>query len=140
MGNKGLVCWKCGASLKDVPRPITRHSNCLACYAELHCCVMCKSYDSRYPNRCNDERADPPIHKDSANFCEFFKPRPNAFNTEEDRESKAAQSELKALFGEDAGDNEDEVNEPEKPAERDDERPLTAEEKARRELEALFKK
>lgn len=94
-----LVCWKCGASLKEVPRPITRRSNCLACYAELHCCRMCKSYDTRYIGKCSDERADSVVNKDSANFCEYFKPRAGAFAAAEDKAARSAEEELKALFG-----------------------------------------
>lgn len=136
MGDNSLICWKCGASLEDVPRPITRHSNCPACYAELHCCVMCKSFDARYPNRCSDERADPPVHKDSANFCEFFKPRPNAFDTTQDRESKQAKAELQALFGAEGGAG----DAPEEGEAEDKSRPKTEEERAREELEKLFGK
>lgn len=138
MADKSLVCWKCGASLKTVPRPLTRRSNCPECYAELHCCVMCKSYDNRYPNRCNDERADPPVHKDSANFCEYFKPMPNAFDAGGHKESRAAQAELKALFGEDVDDGD--AADTEETTEKTSGEPLTEEEKARRELEELFKK
>lgn len=98
-----MVCWKCGASLKEVPWPITRHSNCLECYAELHCCRMCKSYDTRYISKCSDERADSVVSKDTANFCEWFKPRPGAYAEQEDAAGKAAESDLKALFGEDNG-------------------------------------
>lgn len=103
-----LVCWKCGVSLKEVPHPITRHSNCLACYAELHCCRMCKSYDTRYIGKCNDERADSVVNKESANFCEYFKPRPGAFASAEDKAARSAEAELKALFAnEDASDDPD---------------------------------
>lgn len=98
-----LVCWKCGASLKEVPRPLTRHSNCLACYAELHCCRMCKSYDTRYISKCSDERADTVSIKDSANFCEYFKPRPGAYAAEEDHAARSAEADLRALFGEEDG-------------------------------------
>lgn len=136
MGDKSLVCWKCGESLKKVPRPITRHSNCPACYAELHCCMMCKSYDTRYPNRCNDERADPPVYKDTANFCEFFKPQPSAFDPGQDQASKQAQAELKAMFGEDDGSEEEIEPASDKP----DDAPMSEEEKARQELEKLFRK
>lgn len=135
MVDKALVCWKCGASLKNVPRPITRRSNCLACYAELHVCLMCKSYDTRYPNRCSDERADPPVHKDSANFCEFFKPKPDAFDAGGERASRKAEAELKALFGEDEGEAADG---PQEPSAEPEAAPETEEEKARRELEKLF--
>jgi len=94
-----LVCWKCGASLKEVPRPITRHSTCLECYAELHCCRMCKSYDTRYIGKCSDERADTVPIKDNANFCEWFEPRPDAFASAEDEAARSAGADLKALFG-----------------------------------------
>lgn len=136
MVDKSLVCWKCGASLKEVPRPITRHSNCLSCYAELHCCVMCRRYDTRYPNRCNDERADPPVHKDSANFCEYFSPRPNAFDAGGKKASKRAQAQLKAMFGE--GGDADKEDGP--VADEPDDAPESEEESARRELEKLFRK
>lgn len=134
MSGESLVCWKCGASLKDVPRPITRHSNCLSCYAELHSCVMCKRYDTRYPNRCSDERADPPVHKDSANFCDYFAPRPGTFDAGGKKASKRAQAELEALFGGQDSTDADAT------AEEDgsDDAPETEEERARRELDKLF--
>lgn len=136
MSAKSLVCWKCGASLDDVPRPITRHSNCPSCYAELHCCVMCKRYDTRYTSKCSDERADPPVHKDSANFCEFFSPKPGAFDAGGDRASKRARGELKTLFGEE----DDGGNAPHEDRAGQDDTTPSEEEKARRELEKLFGK
>lgn len=97
---------------------------------------MCKSYDTRYTNKCNDERADPPIYKDTANFCEFFKPLPNAFDPGQDQASKKAQAELQAMFGEDG--TPEEVHE--ETANDSDDAPMSEEEKARQELEKLFKK
>ncbi len=97
---------------------------------------MCKSYDTRYTNKCNDERTDPPIYKDTANFCEFFKPLPNAFDPGQDQASKQARAELKAVFGED-----DESGEGSAPApDESDDAPMSEEERARRELEKLFRK
>lgn len=136
MSDKSLVCWKCGVSLEKVPRPITRHSNCPSCYAELHCCVMCKSFDTRYTSKCNDERADPPIYKDTANFCEFFKPLPNAFDPGQDQASKQAQAELNAIFGE----NDDPAENPREAEGEADDAPMSDEDKARQELEKLFRK
>lgn len=97
---------------------------------------MCKSFDTRYTNKCNDERADPPIYKDTANFCEFFKPLPNAFDPGQDQASRRAREELKAMFGE-GGDSENGL---EDAADDSDNAPMSEEEKARRELEKLFKK
>lgn len=96
----GLVCFKCGASLKDIPRPITRLSHCPDCYAELHCCLMCRKYTERYHTRCTDERTDPPERKDTANFCDYFVPRPDAFDPQEKAADQAARERLAGLFGE----------------------------------------
>lgn len=121
-----LVCWKCGASLDDVPRPITRHSNCLSCYAELYCCRMCRKYDSRYTSKCSDDRTDPPSHKDTANFCDYYSPDFEAFRAGELAAAKSSEAKLDALFG---GENPDENDEGKSAAGDDD----------RAEFDALFK-
>lgn len=126
-----LVCWKCGASLKDVPRPITRRSNCPACYAELHCCRMCRKQDNRYIGRCSDERADPPRDKDKANFCDYFAPLSGAFDSGRSRAAADARSELEALFG-DAPNAEGDAAGADSAADDD------PTERARAELERLF--
>jgi len=132
MAEDKLVCWKCGVPLDGVPMPIRRHSNCLSCYAELHCCRMCASFDPRLISKCSDERADSPENKESANFCEFFEPKPNAHDFSRDKSADKAKAELEALFGE--GEAPEEVPEPK------GEEPLSEEEKAKRELERLFGK
>ena len=127
-----LVCWSCGASLEDVPRPISRHSNCLKCYQQLRCCRLCRSYDERFDNKCGDERADPPVEKETANFCDFFRPRANAFIPDEAEGASDAITKLDALF---SGDSADDTSEGE-----GDERPPTEEDEAHAELEKLFQK
>ncbi|MEE8118212.1 MAG: hypothetical protein V3T39_01510 [Gammaproteobacteria bacterium] len=117
-----LLCWKCGASLKDLPRPITRHSNCHKCYAELHCCVACRHYTTRYTKKCNHDLADPPLHKDTANFCDYFKPLDNAFKVREAKIAKSADTNLHALFGGEAQSEQ------------------TDEDNSREQLESLFRK
>ena len=99
-----LVCWKCGVSLKELPRPITRHSNCPECYAELHCCVACRHYNTRYNKKCDHDLADPPLRKDSANFCDYFKPLNNAFKAKQADAAEAADANLRAMFGGEAPD------------------------------------
>jgi hypothetical protein len=129
-----LVCWSCGASLEEVPRPITRHSNCLKCHQQLHCCRMCRSYNERYDNKCGDERADPPVEKETANFCDFFRPRAKAYEVAEADGASDARAKLDALF---SGGAENETAEP---AEEGEEKPRTKEDEARAELERLFSK
>lgn len=93
-----LVCWKCGAPLKDVPMPLSRLSECLVCHSELHVCRMCKFYDPSKAESCTEERADPPKDKQRANFCEYFEPRANAFQPGDTSATDRAKSELEKLF------------------------------------------
>lgn len=132
MGMAELVCWKCGSSLADVPRPITRHSNCPECYAELHCCQMCRKYDTRYTSRCSDDRTDPPEDKGRANYCEYYVPLPGAFSSDDAAEAERARARLAALFGE--GDDQPD----ETPAGGEGREMDSETERARQELEKLF--
>lgn len=97
----GLECWNCGESLKDVPRPISRHANCPSCYEVLHCCRMCKWYAPGRPNDCDHDRADPPVEKESANFCDYFAPTTGTYAQREGERKQQAKSKFAALFDED---------------------------------------
>jgi len=70
-----LECWSCGASLDELPRPVTRHMNCPECFEDLHCCRMCRNYAPDASITCTDERTDPPVNKENANFCDYFRLR-----------------------------------------------------------------
>lgn len=94
-----LVCWKCGTALASLPMPLSRLSECLACHAELHVCRLCILYDSRKAQSCDEPRADPPLDKQRANFCEFFQPRSGAFQPLDDSAVGKAKAELENLFG-----------------------------------------
>ena len=105
-----LVCWRCGASLKDLPLPITRLMQCKACNADLHVCRLCQFYNPRLHQKCNHDMAEPAREVDIANFCDYFKPRPDAFKPADKSSADAARAQLEALFGGDdkaaAPDNE----------------------------------
>lgn len=123
-----LKCWKCGASLKAVPRPFSRFAECTGCKTELHVCRMCRHYDLRYVGECNHDFADKVLVKDKANFCSHFKPSPHAFEGAGDPEKEKAQEALQSLFGQQDDSNG-----------RDDEsRPDSEAEAARKRLEDLF--
>jgi len=97
MSSDDLVCWKCGAALDDIPRPLSRYQPCRRCGADLYVCRMCLHHDPRWQNACREERAEPPRSKETANFCDWFKPRPGAFQGGGgDARHQAA---LDALFG-----------------------------------------
>lgn len=94
-----LVCWKCGASLKELPLPLSRMAECPACKAELHACRLCQFYDARTTRQCTEIRAEEVINKEHANFCDWFKARPNAFDPQRQAKVEAAKSKLDSLFG-----------------------------------------
>jgi len=136
-----LKCWNCGAGLQDIPTPISRHANCPDCFNELHCCRLCVHYQpSIAAGQCNEERADPPVIKEGANFCDWFRPNPAAYNPAVTSKADDAQGKLDALFGNavdtpvgsdaDASDTDATENIPTVP--------LTPEDEARAALDRLF--
>lgn len=93
-----LVCWNCGESLEGIALPISRHANCAACFEMLRCCRMCLHYESDKRPYCDHERADPPVVKETANFCDYFAPT-NRFITKGSNKAAKAKGELDSLFG-----------------------------------------
>ncbi len=132
---QGLKCWNCGASLDGVvtgepSRPISRHTNCQKCFEVLHCCRMCRWYAPGRPQDCDHDRAEPPVEKESANFCEYFSPSRTAFDREEASGKNAAQSKAAALFGD--------VEETEDSDDPDSDKPADKADDARSKLDDLF--
>ena len=127
-----IVCWNCGASLAEIPRPISRHANCPACFEDLHCCRLCRHYAPAVTGQCEDDRTDPPVHKETANFCDYFRPVFGAYRARTGAQRDVARARLDAIFGEGAagaaGEGEGSAAGPSK------------EEEARAKLDALFGK
>ena len=135
-----LECWNCGASLDELPRPITRHMNCPACFEDLHCCRMCRHYRGDATSPCDDERAEPPVYKEGANFCDFFRPASRGYRTGRRERQAQAKSRFAALFAPD--DAEQPPNAAAADADQDDaDDPGAADaaSAARRKLEDLFR-
>lgn len=137
-----LVCWNCAENLNDIPHPISRHASCPKCFNELHCCRLCRHYDPQKTATCFEDRAEPPLQKENANFCDFYSPRFGAFEPSTADKSDDARADLEALFG--GGSCED--NDPDPGTEeQSSEDPFTAskgalskQEQARRRLDDLF--
>ena len=103
-----LECWNCGTSLDALPRPITRHNNCPECFESLHCCRLCRQYRPRDTITCADDRADPPINKENANFCDFFRPASGTYDSLIGVKDASARRDLSDLFGgEETSDDDD---------------------------------
>jgi hypothetical protein len=94
-----LVCWRCGISLAGLSLPLRRLDECPACRAELHVCRMCRSYDPRVAKKCREDDAEEVRAKEQANFCDYFRPRPDAFDRALAETERKAKDQLSALFG-----------------------------------------
>ena len=94
-----LVCWKCGASLEAVRLPILRRAECPACQAELHVCRLCTLYNPHVSDRCDEPRAEHPLSTERANFCDYFKPKPDVYHRPDHAKTQAAKTKLDVLFG-----------------------------------------
>ena len=94
-----LVCWKCGASLADLTLPLRRLEECRKCRAELHVCRMCVDYDTSVAKHSREPTAEEVRDKSQANFCDFFKPRRNAYVAPNTAEVDRARAQLDKLFG-----------------------------------------
>lgn len=141
--NHTLRCWNCGESLAAVPRPISRHEQCPSCFEALHCCRLCRHYRTDVTGHCDEDRADPPVVKENANFCDWFRPSNAAFSGNRPSRSAAAQDRLQALFGQTddaaAGETEGEPPAAGNPPATGSE-PLSPEAAARAKLDDLFSK
>jgi len=104
----GLVCWRCGASLKDIPKPLGRLAQ-----------RLCKFYNPNHFEKCDHDMAEPAREVDVANFCHYFRPRADAYNPQEKSRADDAMAELKALFGESEMTEQDENKETEDKTETD---------------------
>lgn len=94
-----LVCWKCGNSLADLSLPLRRLDECKRCSAELHVCKLCEFYSVTVAKHCRETVAEEVKDKERANFCDYFKPQPNAYSTSGRDAASQAKSDLDALFG-----------------------------------------
>jgi hypothetical protein len=94
-----IECWRCGAAVKSDQLPITRLEQCLHCHADLHACRLCRSWNPRYTSKCSHDHAEPPLDRERANFCQYFRPAPGAFRNAAAPASETARTDLEALFG-----------------------------------------
>jgi hypothetical protein len=71
---------------------------CPQCRVHLHVCRMCRNYAPRRPTGCSEDDAQEVRDKASANFCDYFKPKPGAFDGAELAAETQARAQLDALF------------------------------------------
>ena len=101
-----LSCYRCGASLAELPLPLGRLDECPVCSVQLHCCRMCRFYAPQRPRQCIEDDAEEVREKFRANFCDYFKPSAEAHDPRYASSDARARNQLDALFGDgDAGDD-----------------------------------
>ncbi|MHB8622823.1 MAG: hypothetical protein ACYDBA_05585 [Sulfuricaulis sp.] len=59
---------------------------------------MCQFYNPRLTAQCDESRAEEVRDKEHANFCDWFKPQPDAYVPPDKRKTQLAKSKLDALF------------------------------------------
>ena len=90
--------------------------------------MLCNHYRANDATPCDDDRAEPPVNKENANFCEFFGLRFGAYDGRVLHQD-AARTKLEALFNEDMiGSVSTETSDT----------PVTKETRAKAKLDALF--
>lgn len=94
-----LVCWRCGADLKELPVPFGRTAECPKCNADVHVCKMCRWYDPRVSRQCREPVAEEVKNKERANFCGYYEARPNTYQPRDSLVEGTAKAQLEALFG-----------------------------------------
>lgn len=102
--SSNIVCYRCGGSLAALTLPLSRRDLCPECSAHVHVCRMCQYFDPHVTGQCLEDDAEEVIEKERVNFCDWFKPRADAFDSARASAQAHAESELSSLFGEADGD------------------------------------
>ena len=95
-----LYCYRCGESLAALTPPMSRQDMCPSCSNFLHVCRMCVNFNFHVLKQCREDDAEEVFDKEKANFCDWYKPSPNAFNASGKHEDDNARGAAEALFGE----------------------------------------
>lgn len=94
-----INCWKCGNPLVGLILPLSRREVCDSCGADQHVCKLCKEYNPTVSRSCEEDRAEDVTDKESANFCDYFSPNPQAYKPKSNSKRRQAEDELARLFG-----------------------------------------
>jgi hypothetical protein len=70
-------------------------------------CRLCRFFNPRVSDACDEPVAAPVIDKDRANFCEYFQARKGAYLAQDDAVVRAAHDQLTTLFGAPPGERRD---------------------------------
>ena len=83
--------WRAHASVAPFSR--------LKCSADLYVCKLCEFHEPKLRQGCLEDRAEHVQEKERANFCEYFRARPDAHVPRDQSRTEAARNQLDSLFG-----------------------------------------
>jgi hypothetical protein len=66
-------CYRCGIELAG--NSFGRKDTCPGCGADVRCCRNCVFEEPSYRSECRETQAEPVRDRDSANYCDYFRPR-----------------------------------------------------------------
>jgi len=75
------ICNKCRNEITE-DFFVGRQSQCPYCGVDLHCCLNCPFYEIGIYNDCREPQAERVLDKIHYNFCDFFKFKQTAKNTD----------------------------------------------------------
>ena len=92
------VCFSCKGQLSSDVKP-SRSDVCPSCGSDIRVCRNCGFFDAKAYNGCREPAAERVLHKEKANFCDYFRPG-GADDSSEGGDAKAgAKDALDRLFG-----------------------------------------
>jgi len=94
-----IVCYRCGASLRELSLPLSRQDECPECENYLHVCRMCVHFDRHVPKQCREDDAEEVLEKERPNFCDWFEAASDTFDSRRAQQAEQAKQALTSLFG-----------------------------------------
>lgn len=89
-------CFRCG---KGVPgNAFGRSDRCPGCGADARCCRNCVFEEPSYRSECKETQAEPVRDRESANYCDFFRPRTGPAPAGPRTQAPGAKTTFDALF------------------------------------------
>jgi hypothetical protein len=91
-----MRCHRCGVAAGA--DPVGRREVCAGCGAWLHCCRNCDFFAPGAHHDCREPVAEVVVVKEDANFCDWFRPRPDDGAQRASDPAVEARARLERLF------------------------------------------
>jgi len=95
--DKKIHCQNCGKAFHYSSR-IGRNDACPNCGSDFRSCLYCSFYDPSCSGSCREPEAERVIHKERANFCDYYSIRTQSEPAENGDSALEAKKKLESLF------------------------------------------